>query len=253
MLEVMIHMGPFQPEMFYTSTALIHSLQEMHRHENSNYSQWMGWTLGLCRPLHALGKHHTFQKSWLCQRQTMKPNPLPQASTETKPPGCPEGEILCNALPCCWEVPERQIPRLHLWGEKKKKIEEASKEDAALKLSNYSLRHKPNHGNGSPSAKPNTCMGSPCGVPAIAWLSLTLPALLSRPFCRKISFTAQAKSHPGLADTLTALNHPPACPSGPGATLQAQGSRALPGEASGGRCRQAQISSADRKVINTCD
>lgn len=79
----MIHMGAFQPEMFDTFTALIHSLQGMHRHENSIHSQWMGWTLGLCGLLHALGKHQAFQKPWLCQRQGTEPNPLLQASTKT--------------------------------------------------------------------------------------------------------------------------------------------------------------------------
>lgn len=32
-LDVMIHMGPFQSEKFYTSTALIHNLQGTHRRE----------------------------------------------------------------------------------------------------------------------------------------------------------------------------------------------------------------------------
>lgn len=83
-LDVMIHMGPFQTEVFNTSTALIHRLQKMHSHENSTQNvQWMGWTLGLCELLHALGKHHAFQNSWLCQRQAMKPNLLPQASRKT--------------------------------------------------------------------------------------------------------------------------------------------------------------------------
>lgn len=33
-LDVRIHMGPFQAEMFCTSTALIYNLQKVHRHEN---------------------------------------------------------------------------------------------------------------------------------------------------------------------------------------------------------------------------
>lgn len=98
-LDAMIHMGPFHPEMFYTALILIHSLQEMHRHENSMHSQWMGWTLGLCGLLHALGKHQAFQKSWLCQRQTIEPNPLPQASTKTLQGTQKEKYLQCIALP----------------------------------------------------------------------------------------------------------------------------------------------------------
>lgn len=208
----------------------------MHRHENSKHSQWMGWTLGLCGLLDPLCKHYTFQKSWLCQRQAMKPNPLPQATK--KPSRAPRKR---NTLQCIAAI-EGRSPGC-ICGEKikNKKLKRLLKK---LQNSNYSLRHTSKPWQWQPISQTQHVHGSPCGIPVIAWLSLTLPALLSRPFCRKISFPAEAKSHPGLADTFTALNHPPARPS-------AQGSRALLGEAWGGRCRQAQISLADRKVINS--
>lgn len=61
----------------------------------------------------------------------------------------------------------------------------------------------------------NMCVVSPRGRHGIAWLSLTLPALLSQPLCRQIGFTAMAKNLPGLVDILVALNQHQSHPSQP--------------------------------------
>lgn len=125
----------------------------------------------------------------ICKNPKAKPgSPILPLRMAQKPICTTQREILCNALLVqpLGSTRGLQIPRLRVCRKQRNPPKEAEK--LTLQAQSYcNSTHPPNP----------TCMLSPSGRRAIAWLSLTLPSLLSQPLHRQISFTAMTQSLPG--------------------------------------------------------